>query len=344
MKAIYSPEHYKRQPVSELDGGQLVTPYEKAERAEMVRDHVGRSKTVEWVAPKDFGLQPILRIHDEGYIRFLQSCWTDWKAMGKAGEAIPAVWPARRMRQVIPKDIDARLGYYSFAAETSISEGTWEAAYASAQVALTAAEIVNKGEAAFGLCRPPGHHAASDYFGGYCFINNAAVCAQYFLDSGSQKVAILDVDFHHGNGTQEIFYHRSDVHYYSLHGDPSLVFPHFLGYEDELGEGEGVGCNRNWVYGEGTSFTQWSEGLKEALHTIKVTGVDQLIVSLGVDTFEHDPISFFKLTHDDYTTLGELIAAIKIPPLFLLEGGYAVEDIGVNVANVLAGFEHWNEQ
>jgi acetoin utilization deacetylase AcuC-like enzyme len=342
MKAIYSPEHHKRQPVSELDGGLLVTPYEKAERAEMVRDHVGRSKTVEWVPPKDFGLQPIHRVHDEGYIAFLKSCWTDWKAMGKAGEAIPAVWPARRMRQVIPKDIDARLGYYSFAAETSISEGTWEAAYASAQVALTAAEIVNRGSPAFGLCRPPGHHAASDYFGGYCFINNAAVCAQYFLDAGSQKVAILDVDFHHGNGTQEIFYQRSDVHYYSLHGDPSLVFPHFLGYEDELGEGEGLGCNRNWVYGEGTSFALWAEGLKEALLAIKASGADQLIVSLGVDTFEHDPISFFKLAHDDYTSMGELIAGVEIPTLFLLEGGYAVEDIGVNVANVLAGFERWS--
>jgi acetoin utilization deacetylase AcuC-like enzyme len=339
MKAVYSSEHFRRHPETELDGGQLVPPYEKPERAEFVRSNLTDSGLAQWVEPKDFGEDPIVSIHDEQYIAFLKTCWEDWKAAGKEGEAIPAVWPARGMRQVIPKDIDARLGYYSFAAETSISDGTWEAAYAGCQVALTAAEIVAKGEPAFGLCRPPAHHAATDYFGGYCFINNAAVCAQYFLDSGDERIAILDVDFHHGNGTQEIFYNRNDVHYLSLHGDPSLVFPHFLGYEDETGEGMGEGCNRNWVYGPDTPFSEWSVGLAEALKKIQEAGVDKLIISLGVDTFEHDPISFFKLTRDDYLSMGEMIGDADLPTLFLLEGGYAVDDIGKNVTNVLLGFE-----
>lgn len=338
MKAVYSPKHAKRQPETELDGGQLVKPYDKPERAEFVRKAVADCEFIEWIAPKEFPLTLAERVHDADYLAFLQTAWTQWKATGKHGEAIPAVWPARRMRQVIPEDIDARMGYYSFAAETSISDGTWEAAKAGCDVALTAAQAVIDGDHAFGLCRPPGHHAASDYFGGYCFINNAAVCAQYFLDNGSKKVAILDIDFHHGNGTQEIFYERSDVHFFSLHGDPSLVFPHFLGYEDELGAGDGTSANRNWVYGPNTPYSEWKKGLLEALTRIESLGADQVVVSLGVDTFENDPISFFKLSTHDYLDVGQCISSLNCPTLFLLEGGYSVEAIGQNVANVLTGF------
>lgn len=340
MKAVYSNEHLRRHPKTELDGGELVTPYETPERAEFVKTAAEATGIIDWLPPRRFGLSPLLRVHKKDYIDFLQSCWSDWQAAGKAGEAIPAVWPARGMRQVVPRDIDGRLGYYSFAAETSISDGTWEAASAGADVALTAAEQVLRGDTAFGLCRPPGHHAASDYFGGYCFVNNAAVCAQYFLDQGSQRVAILDIDFHHGNGTQQIFYDRNDVHFFSIHGDPSLVFPHFLGYEDERGEGAGRGANRNWVFGPDTPFSDWVTALDDALTLIAEGGFDQLIVSLGVDTFEHDPISFFKLTSPDYLEVGERIASAHCPTLFLLEGGYAVEAIGTNVANVLQGFHN----
>ena len=339
MKAVYDQAHWQRHPSTELDGGQLVTPYESPQRAEYVKTSVTEAAIVDWLPPKDFGLAPITRVHDPDYIDFLASCWQQWQDTGKPGEAIPAVWPARRMQQVVPQDIDGKLGYYSFAAETSISDGTWEAAYASSQVALTAAEVVLGGESAFGLCRPPGHHAAYDYYGGYCFINNAAVCAQYFRDKGDAKVAILDIDFHHGNGTQDIFYQRDDVHFFSLHGDPALVFPHFTGYENERGAGAGEGANRNWVYGPGTPFSQWQHGLSEALRLIEQGGFDRLIISLGVDTFEHDPISFFKLTSDDYLKVGEVIAQASLPTLFLLEGGYAVDAIGVNVANVLKGFK-----
>jgi acetoin utilization deacetylase AcuC-like enzyme len=339
MKAVYDKAHWQRFPKTELDGGQLVTPYESPERAEYVKSSVTESGIAQWLDPKDFGLAPITRTHDAAYIDFLTTCWQQWQDTGKAGEAIPAVWPGRRMQQIVPTDIDGRLGYYSFGAETSISDGTWEAAYASCQVALTAAEQVGHGEHAFGLCRPPGHHASYDYFGGYCFINNAAVCAEYFLDQGDQKIAILDVDFHHGNGTQDIFFRRADVHFFSLHGDPMLVFPHFTGYENETGAGPGEGANHNWVYGPGTTFAQWQVGLNEALQLIQAGGFDRLIISLGVDTFEHDPISFFKLASDDYLSVGAAIASVQLPTLFLLEGGYAVEAIGVNVAKVLIGFE-----
>jgi len=340
MKTIYTAAHKLRNPKTELDGGQLIPPWETSERAEIVRRRVETVKLGQLLEPKDFGLEPLTRIHDAGYLQFIKNCWQDWQDEGNKGEAIPSVWPGRGMRQKIPAGVTGQLGYYSFAAETSISGGTWEAAYASVQVALTAAELVLQGErAAFGLCRPPGHHAAGDYFGGYCFINNAAVAAQWFLDQGDEKVVILDLDFHHGNGTQTIFYQRNDVHFFSLHGNPDLVFPHYLGFEDELGEGEGAGCNRNWVYQPDTPFSEWQQGLEQACQLIDGGQFDRLIISLGVDTFEEDPISFFKLKSADYLTIGQRLEQLNLPTLFLLEGGYAVDDIGVNVCNVLNGFE-----
>ncbi|MDX1553876.1 MAG: histone deacetylase family protein, partial [Marinobacter sp.] len=224
MKTVFSPLHNRRTATTELDGGVLISPHEKPSRAETILGRVKQEQLGEVLAPREFGLDPVLRVHTQDYVDFLRTCWADWTAEGKPGEAIPAVWPGRGMRHRVPKDIDGRLGYYSFTADTSITEGTWEAACASADVALTAQALVANGEpAAFALCRPPGHHAHADLFGGYCFFNNAAISAQAFRDQGAKRVAVLDVDFHHGNGTQSIFYSRDDVMTISLHGDPDLV-------------------------------------------------------------------------------------------------------------------------
>ncbi|MCP3688141.1 MAG: histone deacetylase family protein, partial [Gammaproteobacteria bacterium] len=175
-------------------------------------------------------------------------------------------------------------------------------------------------------------------YGGYCFINNAAVAAQAFIDQGASRVAILDVDFHHGNGTQAIFYNRADIMFCSLHGDPKAAFPHFLGYADETGSGAGEGYNHNYPLGPGTGFQTWGAALDDACNKIKAYGPDALVVSLGVDTFEHDPISFFKLSSDDFARYGATIATLKLPTLFIMEGGYAVEEIGINTVNVLQGY------
>src|SRR5277367_1834923 len=165
------------------------------------------------------------------------------------------------------------------AGETSISAGTWEAALAAAEVALTGAALLAEGErAAFALCRPPGHHAARDLYGGYCFLNNAAVAAQFLRDAGAARVAILDVDFHHGNGTQDIFYERPDVLYVSLHGDPKEAFPYFSGYADETGSGAGAGCNLNIPLPPGTEFTIWQDALRSALLRIVDFRADALVV------------------------------------------------------------------
>lgn len=340
MKTVYSPLHHRRTVQTELDGGILVEPYEKPSRIETILARVQSRDLGPVVAPETYGLTPILRVHDPEYVQFLEHCWSDWEAAGKPGEAIPAVWPGRGMRARRPKDIDGRLGYYSFAAETSITEGTWEAARASVDVALTAQSIVSQGDgAAFALCRPPGHHAHADLFGGYCFFNNAAIATQAFIDQGADRVAVLDVDFHHGNGTQSIFYHRSDVLTISLHGDPDLAFPHFLGFPDETGESQGEGFNLNLTYPPNTPFEIWRQGLDSACDRIQSYKPDALIVALGVDTFEDDPISFFKLTSSDYLTLGAQLQQLNLPTVFTMEGGYDVDDIGVNAVNVLEGFE-----
>ena len=176
-------------------------------------------------------------------------------------------------------------------------------------------------------------------FGGYCFINNAAVACQAFIDQGAERVALLDVDFHHGNGSQAIFYDRADVMFLSLHGDPREAFPHFLGYTDETGSGAGEGFNHNYPMGPGTSYRTWGEALADACRKIASYAPDALVISLGVDTFEHDPISFFKLASDDFKRYGATIAGLNLPTLFVMEGGYAVKEIGINAVNVLEGYE-----
>ena len=340
METIFSEKHRLRDAKTELFGGELVEPFERPSRAEYIIERVRSVGLGPINGPYDFGIGPIHAVHDKDYVAFLETAWADWQAEGFNGEAIATVWPARRMSSHIPTHIEGRLGYYALACETAISGGTWEAAYAAAQVALTGAKRVQQGaKSAFALCRPPGHHAALDMYGGYCFLNNAAIAAQHLRDKGAQSVAILDVDFHHGNGTQDIIYSRDDVLFLSLHGDPMDAFPHFLGHADEKGQGAGEGFTFNYPLPPGTTFPTWRAALIKALDEIARYAPDALIVSLGVDTFETDPISFFKLKSDDFTTYGADIAALGLPTLFVMEGGYDIAEIGINTVNVLQGFE-----
>ena len=340
MITVFSTDHLLRSPRTELYGGELVRPHECPERAQIVLERVQSERLGDVIAPAAFGMQPLLRVHEERYLEFLRTAWSEWTAAGNRGEAIPDCWPSRRMAQRVPRSIAGKLGYYAMAGETSISAGTYEAARAAADVALTGASRLKQGErAAFALCRPPGHHAAHDLYGGYCFLNNAALAAQFLRDAGADRVAVLDVDFHHGNGTQDIFYRRGDVLYASLHGDPADAFPYFSGYADETGVGPGAGFNLNLPMPPGTAFDVWREALRAALARIEDFRADALVVSLGVDTFAADPISFFRLQSADFTAYGRMLGACAVPTLFVLEGGYAVGEIGINVVNVLTGFE-----
>jgi len=339
MITVFSEDHALRNARTELYGGQLVSPHECPERARIVLERVRAVGLGDVVAPSRFGLPPILKVHDAQFVEFLSGAWAEWVAAGNLGEAIPDCWPARRMAQRRPNGIAGKLGYYAMAGETSISAGSWEAARAAADVALTAAGRLEGARAAFALCRPPGHHAARDLYGGYCFLNNAAIAAQFLRDQGAARVAIVDVDFHHGNGTQDIFYDRADVLYVSLHGDPAEAFPYFSGYADETGAGRGAGYTVNLPLPRATAFPAWADALAVGLGRVRDFSPDALIISLGVDTFAQDPISFFKLQSADFSTYGRMIGACKIPTLFVFEGGYAVADVGVNAVNVLAGFE-----
>jgi acetoin utilization deacetylase AcuC-like enzyme len=215
---------------------------------------------------------------------------------------------------------------------------TWAAASASADCALSgAAAIASGARAAFALCRPPGHHASHDLYGGYCFLNNAAIAARALQRAGAARVAILDIDNHHGNGTQSIFYRDGSVFFASLHADPHDDYPYFSGHADESGEGDGRDTTINIPLPLGTDYVGWSEALSGFLRRISAYGPDALVVSLGVDIYEGDPISHFRIESDRFASIGEDIGRLGLPTLFAMEGGYAVEAIGLNVARVLAG-------
>lgn len=340
METIFTEKHRRRDAQTELHGGELIYPFERPSRAEYILQQVRDQNLGVVSAPEDFGMEPILSIHADHYVAFLQTAWAQWKAEGFMGEAIASSWPARRMSDKRPRNIDGLMGYYALAAETSLTEGTWDAAYASAQVALTGAARLDQGaKSAFALCRPPGHHATADMYGGYCFLNNAAIAAQHLRKKGADRIAILDIDFHHGNGTQDIFYDRDDVLFVSLHGDPMDAFPYFLGHADEIGKDAGAGYNLNIPMPPGTPFPLWRDALSTAGTRISNFKPDALVVSLGVDTFESDPISFFKLQSDNFRAVGYDLAAFDMPTLFVMEGGYDIAEIGINAVNVLQGFK-----
>lgn len=341
MLTFHSEYTKSRRAKVEIHGGEIVPPLECPERVDLVLAGIRKSRLGEVREPQAYGLAPVLAIHATRYVQFIEHAWDDWIAAGYGGEPIPTIWPGRHLRQdVVPSHINGALGYYALAGETAISAGTFEAAQASKDVALAATDhVLDTGQAAFGLCRPPGHHATTDQYGGYCFFNNAAIAAQHALDRGATRIAILDVDYHHGNGTQDIFYARDDVFFASIHADPRFEFPYYLGFADETGYGRGEGFNINYPLPSGTDYDEWSIALGGALREIRKYAPDLLVISLGVDTFEGDPLGKFRLKSGDYADLGKRISRCGIPTVFLLEGGYAVEEIGMNVVNVLMGFD-----
>ncbi|RYH09179.1 histone deacetylase family protein [Tropicimonas sp. IMCC6043] len=340
MRTFFSEDHRRHFPQAELNGGQFVTPFERPSRVEYVLNRLKECGLADIVAPGAADMEAIRALCAPDYLDFLETAWTEWKAAGMAGEVIAANFPARRMQTARPpRDIDGKVGYYALASETAITAGTWIAALSSAASAQAAqAHVAAGAKAAFALCRPPGHHATADMYGGYCFINNAALAAEAFRRDGAERVAVLDIDFHHGNGTQDILYGRGDIFFASLHGAPEDAFPYFLGYADETGSGDGEGATANYPMSPGTGYDVWSGALDDALARIRGFGAEALVVSLGVDAYKDDPISFFKLDSPDFTDAGRRIGTLGLPTLFCMEGGYAVEAVGINVVNVLEGF------
>ncbi len=340
MLTVYTDAHRLHAGRAELYNGTITPCFEKPERADMVLARVRDSALGEVRAPKDHGLAPVLAVHDEGYVRFWETAWQRWSEGGRDWDALPKMWQVRRLRATIPDHVEGQLCYYSMDAGTPLTAGTWQAITGAANVAVTAADhLLSGAKSAFALTRPPGHHAARDYCGGYCYFNNAAIAAERLRAGGARRVALLDVDYHHGNGTQDIFYQRDDVLFLSIHGDPRTEYPFFLGHADETGEGAGLGYNANFPLAAGSSVDAWFAALDAACKRIAAYGADALVISLGVDTYEGDPISRFSLAHDDFLRIGQRLARLGLPTQFCFEGGYAVEPIGVNAVNVLQGFE-----
>ena len=343
MQIFYNHLHARHQGKVEMFRGALVPCFEVPARADHVLAELKRRQLGSVQHPQAFDAAVLERVHSPRYLRFLATAWDQWLALDPANagkDILPSVWPTRTFRTDIePDNFAARLGLYSFDAGTPFTVGTWVAARAGAECALSAAQRLVQGDrAAFALSRPPGHHAGADFFGGYCFLNNAALAAQHLRDAGIERVAVLDIDFHHGNGTQAIFYDRPDVFFTSIHGDPRTEYPFYLGHADEAGVGAGLGTNFNLPLPRGTGFEIWFDALEHALSAIQRFGAQALVVSLGLDTFAGDPISGFLLQSADYLRVGERLALAGLPTVLVFEGGYAVAEVGVNAANVLEGF------
>jgi acetoin utilization deacetylase AcuC-like enzyme len=343
MKTYFNHLHAQHQGKVEMFRGALVPCFEVPARADHVLAELQRRQLGPVLEPQAFDESALTTIHSPRYLRFLATAWDQWVALDPANadkDILPSVWPTRTFRTDIePDNFAAKMGLYSFDAGTPFTAGTWVAARAGANCAFSAAERLVQGDrAAFALSRPPGHHAGADFFGGYCFLNNAALAAQHLRNAGMARVAVLDIDYHHGNGTQAIFYDRADVFFASIHGDPRTEYPFYLGHADECGTGAGLGANLNLPLPRGTGFDVWSQALDMALQAIAKFGADALVVSLGMDTFVGDPISGFTLETADYAVVGQRIAQARLPTAFVFEGGYAVHEVGVNAVNVLQGF------
>ena len=339
MKIFYSETHRRHEPPFEVFDGGLRVPYlENPDRMDKILTAL---YTVDWAdihTPKDFGLDPILAVHDKEYLDFLASAWTEWLATvpQDSSTLLPATFALRRHPHK-PKSLLGRAGYYMMDLSACIVEGTYQASLASANCALSAAEsMVSDQRSAFALCRPPGHHAGKDYAGGYCFINNAAVAANLLSQNGS--VAVLDVDYHCGNGTQDIFYDRADVLTISIHADPDYEYPSYIGFADERGEGRGLGYHHNFPLPAGTDDTAYLETLGQALQKIREFKPAYLVVSAGMDIYADDPLGRIKVTTEGIGEIAKSIADLELPTVIIMEGGYANAALGKNILAFLSAF------
>lgn len=286
----------------------------------------------------DHGLTTIERIHDAGYLAFLQAAFTRFQALPGAGPILRAPAYAVRHKARRPDAVMGQAGWYLSSVSAPIVDATWTAALNSAHAAIDAADNVFSGQQyAYALCRPPGHHAHTDMAGGFCYLNNAAIAAQHMLDRGSGGVAILDFDVHHGNGIQQIFYQRDDVHYVSVHGDPAGLYPWFAGYADETGDGPGLGWNLNLPLPPGTGDAGFIAAVARGLDAIAGKSPSALIVSVGFDAQKGDPAANLAVGAPGFKAVGRHIAALGLPTVLIQEGGYLIDRLAANLTAFLTG-------
>jgi acetoin utilization deacetylase AcuC-like enzyme len=338
VKAVYTELHRSHDPQFFLVRGVVQRTTEQPERADRLLAGLKAGKH-DLVAPSAFGQGPRARIHSPEYLGFLAEAWEAWSALGNAGpEMIANIHPVR-YGATYPTHIVGRLGWHTADTGAPIGPGTFAAACAATDVATTAAQLVLDGEdATYALCRPPGHHAYRDMAGGFCFLNNSAIAAAH-LRQRHERVVILDVDVHHGNGTQGIFYERPDVFTISIHADPNSYYPFVWGYAHERGEGPGLGTNLNIPLPIGTGDDGYIVSLGIAKKAIDAFAPGALVVALGLDASEHDPLRGLAVTTAGFRRIGAEIARLGLPTVFVQEGGYLSDILGANLTATLAGFE-----
>lgn len=348
VPVIRSDAHLAHAGLIELSGGREIPCWESPERAVAIEAALRAADNFVFEEPTQHGREPIMAVHDAAMVEVFEHAWTDAVAAGATDGTRPwipdtyllAPYRGPMSPGELPFAAHHRLGAYLFDTATPIVAGTWGAALAAVDVALTAAERVAAGvPLAYGLCRPPGHHAARGMLGGYCYFNNAAIVAEWLRrDGGARRVAILDIDYHHGNGTQQLFWERGDMLYLSLHADPARAYPYFSGYAAERGAGDGADLTRNWPLPARTGLDAYATALAEALRMIVAFAPDApLVISAGFDTFERDPIGDLALRTADYAEIGSMIAGLEMPAVVLQEGGYAVDALGANALALLTG-------
>ena len=338
MKCILADAQTKHYPESYLVNGKPQANPETPDRVDMLLNGA-LAAGLERVTPPEYGLGPIARVHTPEYLGFLQHAYARWaKIPDAASEITPNVHPTSRDCDY-PASVVAQAGYHMADAAAPISAVTWESSLWSAWSAIHASELVIAGDdAAYALSRPPGHHAGPDIAGGFCYLNNTAIAAQNLLRK-FESVAVLDVDLHHGNGTQTIFFERSDVLTVSLHADPVRFYPFFWGHASERGEGRGRGYNMNIPLPRGSRDEVFLKHLATAQNRISAFAPDALVIALGLDAYEGDPIAGLAISTDGFRTIGSSIATqFSLPTVIVQEGGYPCEELGQNLSAFLQGF------
>jgi acetoin utilization deacetylase AcuC-like enzyme len=339
-----SDRHRSHDPHQEIESSGLQTPFEHPGRADAIRAVLTGDERFAISEPAPRGTAPIEAVHDAGLVRFLASAWEEYQRdVGPTHDVVPDVFAMAGLRAGMgppaePDRVSARLGWWCFETTTPLTAGTFDAARSAVDVALAATDAVLDGSPlAYGLCRPPGHHATTSLYGGYCFFNNAAIAAVHAVAASHGRVAVLDVDYHHGNGTQQIFYERDDVAFVSLHGDPARAYPYLTGHADETGTGRGSGSTTNIPLPADTDDDAYLAALERALAVVDAVDPGVIVVSLGLDTYAGDPMCDLALTTGGFGRMGAAVAALGRPLVVLQEGGYADDALGANVRAWLLG-------
>jgi len=341
---ITSDAHRSHDPEFDIYMGSLVGRFEVPERVDRIVQALAGGDFA-MVEPTAHGMDPVLRVHNPDLVDFLSIAWKEYTAVVPKPQAVVAeTFIHAGLVEDMPvgrapaTDAYGRLGWFSFDTSSPLSQGSWPAALASVDIALSGVDRMLAGEqVVYSLCRPPGHHAARSAFGGFCLLSNAAIAAQALIDSGAARVTVLDVDAHHGNGTQQIFYRRGDVQFVSIHMDPDQNYPWFVGRADERGDGPGEGANLNLPVPLGTTGDRYLADLTRGIDAIAAFDPEYVVISLGVDPADGDPTAGLCLTTADFTAVGTALGAIDRPMLLVQEGGYQLHRVGADVRAVLDG-------